>query len=164
MARSRYEYGTNPRKLQPDNEPRRNTSKKNLRVVKRENVRISRQQKDKQIKSTLLVLFIFAILLTISYRNSQISEKFSQIQSQKKELATLQKENEQLEITIQNSQTINNVEKLAKEKLGMQKLSNKQTVYINLPKEDYVEAATEDVIIKDEKNWFEKIIDKIFNR
>ena len=55
-------------------------------------------------------------------------------------------------------------EKQAKEKLGMQKLTNKQTVYITLPKKDYVEPATEEVIKETEKNWFEKFIDKIFNR
>jgi len=46
----------------------------------------------------------------------------------------------------------------------MQKLTNKQTVYITLPKKDYVEPATEEVIKETEKNWFEKFIDKIFNR
>lgn len=167
MARSGYEYSTSPRKLQPNYNPNKQNKRANLKVVEdipKQGVKISKQQKEKQIKSTLLVVLIFAVLLTISYRNSQINEKFSKIQSQKKELAALQKENEQLEITIQNSQTINNVEKLAKEKLGMQKLTNKQTVYINLPKEDYVESAAEEVIIKDEKNWFEKIVDKIFSK
>jgi len=43
----------------------------------------------------------------------------------------------------------------------MQKLTNKQTVYISLPKKDYVEAATEEVIIEEETNWFENIINKI---
>ena len=32
----------------------------------------------------------------------------------------------------------------------MQKLSSKQTVYINLPKKDYVEQRTEEVIIEEE--------------
>jgi len=110
----------------------------------------------------MLVLFIFAILLTISYRNSKISEKFSEIQNQKKQLATIQKENEQLKVVIENGETLNNVEKIAKEKLGMQKLTNKQTVYVNLPKEDYVESASEEVVVQEEENWFEQILDKIF--
>ena len=59
-------------------------------------------------------------------------------------------------------QTLNNVEKIAKEKLGMQKLTNKQTVYVNLPKEDYVESASEEVVVQEEENWFEQILDKIF--
>ncbi len=165
MARSRYEYGTNPRKLEPNYEPQKRTRSRNLKLVEdlpRQDVKISKMQKKKQLKLTMLVLFIFAILLTISYRNSKISEKFSEIQNQKKQLATIQKENEQLKVVIENGETLNNVEKIAKEKLGMQKLTNKQTVYVNLPKEDYVEAVTEDVVIEEEKNWFEQILDKIF--
>ena len=86
------------------------------------------------------------------------------MQDKKKELATLQKENEQLEINIENSLNLSNIEKEAKEKLGMDKLTNKQTVYISLPKKDYVESATEKVIIEEDKNWFEKIIDWIFQK
>lgn len=165
MARSRYEYGTTPRKLEPEYEPQKRTKKRNIRIVEdlpRQDVKISKMQKKKQLKLTLLVLMIFAVLLTISYRNSKINEKFSEIQNQKKQLATIQKENEQLKVVIENGETLNNVEKIAKEKLGMQKLTNRQTVYMNLPKEDYVESATEEVIIEDEKNWFEQIIDSIF--
>ena len=103
------------------------------------------------------------LLLTISYRTSQINEKFSQIQTLKTELASLQKENEQLEVSIENGLNLNNIEKEAKEKLGMQKLTNKQTVYVQLPKKDYVEPASEEVVIEKEKNWFEQLIDKIFN-
>ena len=47
----------------------------------------------------------------------------------------------------------------------MQKLTNKQTVYVSLPKKDYIESTTEKVeLSKDTKNWFEKFVDKIFNR
>ncbi len=165
MARSRYEYGTNPRKLEPNYEPQKRTKKRNLKVVEdlpRQDIKMSKMQKKKQVKLTLLVLMIFAVLLTISYRNSKISEKFSEIQNQKKQLATIQKENEQLKVVIENGETLNNVEKIAKEKLGMQKLTNKQTVYINLPKEDYVESASEEVVVEEDKNWFEQILDKIF--
>ena len=65
-------------------------------------------------------------------------------------------------VVIENGETLNNVEKIAKEKLGMQKLTNKQTVYVNLPKEDYVESASEEVVVQEEENWFEQILDKIF--
>jgi len=43
-------------------------------------------------------------------------------------------------------------------------LTNKQTIYIALPKKDYVESATEEVIKEEEKNWFEQIINKILNK
>ena len=103
-------------------------------------------------------------LLTISYRNSVINESFTKVQSLKTELAALQKENEQLEVSIENSLNLNNIEQAAKEKLGMQKLGSKQTHYITLPKKDYVEVASEEVILDEEVSWFDKILNKIFNR
>ena len=167
MARGGYEYGTSPRKLQPDESRKKQTQKRKLRVVEdlpRQDIKISKEQKKRQIQLTLVVMGIFILLLTISYRNSQINEKFNQVQTLKRELASLKKENEQLEVSIQNSVNLNTIEKQAKEKLGMQKLTNKQTVYVSLPKKDYVESASEKIIIEKEKNWFEKFVDKIFNR
>lgn len=166
MARSRYEYGTSPRKLEPEIKRRKQPQKRQLKVVKetpKQNVPMSNAQKKRQIKVTFLVVGIFILLLTISYRNSQINEEFSQVQTLKRELSSLQKENEQLKVNIENSLNLNTIEKLAKEKLGMQKLTNRQTVYISLPKKDYVESASEEVVIEKEKNWFEKLIDSIFH-
>ena len=57
---------------------------------------------------------------------------------------------------------IKNIEKEAKEKLGMEKLTNKQTVYVTLPKKDYVESATEKVVLKEDKTWLQKIADWMF--
>lgn len=167
MARSRYEYSTSPRKLQPDYRPKKQTKKRNLKVVEdlpRQDVKVSKVQKERQMKLTLIVVALFIFLLTISYRNSQINEKFSEVQSLKNQLSSLQKENEQLKVSIENGLNLNNIEKLAKEKLGMQKLTNKQTLYVSLPKKDYVESATEEVIIENSKNWFEQFVDKIFNK
>lgn len=167
MARNMYQYSTSPRKIEPDYERKRKTQKRNLKIVEdlpRQDVKISMAQKKRQTKLTLVVIGIFIVLLIISYRNSQINEKFSEIQSLKKELSSIEKENEQLKVSIENSINLNTIEKLAKEKLGMQKLTNKQTVYINLPKKDYVEAASEEVVIEKEQNWFAKFIDKVFNK
>ena len=167
MARNRYEYETSPRKLEPDVKKRRQKQKKRLKVVEdlpRQDVKVSKEQQKRQTKLTLIVIGIFILLLTISYRNSQINEKFNQMQTLKRELSSLQKENQQLKVSIENSLNLNTIEKLAKEKLGMQKLTNKQTVYISLPKRDYVESASEEIIVKKEKNWFEQVVDKIFNR
>ncbi len=86
------------------------------------------------MKTTVIVAGLFLLLLTISCRNSQIDKQFNQIQNQKKQLAALQKDNEQLKVSIENSINISNIEKVAKEELGMQKLTSKQTVYVTLPK------------------------------
>ena len=162
-----YEFSTSPRKLEPELNPKRHKQRKKLRVIEdlpRQEIKISKAQKRKQTKLTLIVIAIFALLLTISYRNSQINEKFTQVQSQKKELASLQKENEQLKVNIANGLNLNNIEKIAKEKLGMQKLTNKQTLYVSLPKKDYVESESEKIVVENQENWFEKFVDKIFNK
>ncbi len=162
---ARYQYETSPRKIEPNE--RREKRKENIKLVKdlpRQEIKISKEQKMKHRKATLLVLAIFAVLFTISYRNTKINEKFNEMQTLKTEVSSLQKENEQLQVTIENSLNLSNIEKQAKEKLGMQKLTNKQTVYVNLPKKDYIETATEKVEINENKNWFENFVDKIFNR
>ena len=162
---ARYQYETSPRKLEPD--IRKEKKKQNIKVVKdlpKQDVKLSKEQKMKHRKATLLVMVIFAVLFTISYRNTQINEKFNEMQELKTKLSSLQKENEQLQVTIENSLNLSNIEKQAKEKLGMQKLTNKQTIYVSLPKKDYVESASEEVIIEENENWFQKFIDKILNR
>ena len=167
MARnSRYEYGTNPRKLEPDVQTRKQLKKKKLQVVEdlpKQDVKISNKQKKKQIQITFVVIGMFVLLLTISYRNSQINEKFNQVQNLKRELSSLQKENEQLKVSIENSLNLTTIEKLAKEKLGMQKITNKQTVYVTLPKKDHIESASEEVVKEKQGNWFTQLLDKLFN-
>ena len=164
MARDRYQYGTNPRKLEPEYIPyKQRSSNKNrkpevLKTKPKAEIKISRKDKIKTIKRIGLVVAIFIVLLTISYRNSQINENFSQVQKLKKELSSLEKENEQLKVNIDNSVNLNNIEQAAKEKLGMQKLTNKQSVYVSLPKKDYIETSTEEVRIEENRNWFEKIL------
>ena len=114
-------------------------------------------------KAVLYILLGFTILFAISYRNSLITESFNQKEELKQELSTLQKENAQLEINIQNSLNLSNIEKSATSKLGMQKLDDSQKIYVSLPKKDYVEPSSEQVIVAEEKGWFQSIIDKITN-
>ena len=166
MAQAKYQYGTSPRKLEPDytRKDKQKSKRKQLRVVEdlpRKQVKISKEQKQRQLKMTVLVVGLFLALLTISCRNSQIDKQFNQIQNQKKQLAALQKDNEQLKVSIENSINISNIEKVAKEELGMQKLTSKQTVYVTLPKKDYVETESEKVVKTETKTWWQNLADKI---
>ena len=162
---ARYEYETSPRKIDKDYK----NKKQKIRLVEnmpKQEIKLSKSKIIKHRKATLLVTVIFILLLTVSYRNAKINEKFNEARSLETKLASIKKENEQLQVSIENSLNYNNIEKQAKEKLGMQKLTNNQTVYVNLPKKDYVESATEKVEISnnDNESWFQKIVDKIFNR
>ena len=146
---ARYQYETSPRKLEPryKNAPSKNTNKKKLEVIKnepRKNQGISKKEKAKRRGQICSVLVIFALLLVISYRNSLITEEFNLIQNLKGNLANIQKENKQLEVSIESSLNLNKIEKIASEQLGMQKQTVEQTIYTELPKEDYIEAGSEE--------------------
>ena len=166
MAQARYQYETSPRKLEPDytRKPKQRPKRKQLKVVEdmpRQQIKISKDQRKRQLRTTVTVVGLFLLLLTISCRNSQIDKQFNQIQNQKKQLAALQKDNEQLKVSIENSINISNIEKVAKEELGMQKLTSKQTVYVTLPKKDYVETESEKVVKTETKTWWQNLADKI---
>lgn len=138
---------------------KQNENKKSKKEIKQEKLRNFKIKFSIGCKTVL----IFAAFFFILFREAQINELFSDIQKLKTSITTIQKENDQLEINIQNSINANNIEQAAKELLGMQKLTSKQTVYISLPKEDYVEHSTEEVIIGEEKTWFESFVDNIKN-
>ena len=160
---SRYQYETSPRKLEPEYKnpkkryPKKSTAKKTSHVKKKKTGLETKQ------KAIVYVAIFFTVLFAISYRNTVISEKYAQIKSIKSELAAVEKENEQLKVNIESKTNLGAIEKEAKEKLGMKKLTDAQTIYVNLDKQDYVESASDDVIIEEEQNIFQKIIHKIQN-
>ena len=157
-----YQYETSPRKLEPEYRPienpyknKKTTTKKKATTNNKKSVKHALKPK---IKVALYIAAGFAILFTISYRNSLITERFNQKEKLKQDVAAVQKENEQLKVNIESSLNLNNVEQQAKEKLGMQKLDNSQKIYINLPKKDYIESAAEEVVIDENLNIWQKII------
>ena len=169
MPKYNYQYETSPRKLKPEYEPKKSNNQRKkyeeqLKINQKQRKEAIKMEKKKHNKNVAFIMAIFLILLAISYRSSLINEKFSAIQKDKATLSALQKTNDQLEVSIESSLNLKNIEETAKEKLGMQKLENDQKVYVNLDKKDYVEASTEDIDITSDgnTNWFMKIINKIF--
>ena len=175
MALSNYEYGTSPRKIRPEYNPKRRNSKRELEKIAEEKEKRELEEKKKKKmkiklekrrhhKNIALIISGFLLLLAISYRNSLITEKFNEIRDIKKELAAVQKTNEQTEVSIESSLNLKSLEEIAKEKLGMQKLENSQKKYITLPKVDYTETASQEIVEETEnENWLQRIINKIFN-
>ena len=182
-----YQYETSPRKIKPEyNKPRKNAPQYNKpktkaqpkkvtkKVTKKKEIDKEKKKQEEQKAKNVLIAktkfsvfikfaILFAVMFFMIYRNSKLSESFSQIQNLKAQITEIEKENDQIEISIQNSLNLNNIEQAAKELLGMQKLNNKQTSYITLSKKDYVEARTEKVIIEEETTWIEGIIEKVKN-
>jgi len=164
---NRYQYETSPRKLEPEYTPIKNpykTKKTTARKVKKtSNNNRAKQLKKQQNKAIKYLLVGFAIIFGICYRNSQIDENFAAVQDLKEEVAEVEKQNAQLEISIENGLNLNNLEQEAKEKLGMQKLNSNQTIYITLPKTDYIEPAAEQVVIEETQSGIKGIISGIGN-
>ena len=110
-----------------------------------------------RLKIVMFVLTSFSVLFALSYQNSLISESFNKKEQYKKQLESLSKTNQQIQVNIENNLNLNNIEQAASEKLGMQKLNNNQKIYVSLPKQDYIAPATEQVIIEEEVGFFEKL-------
>lgn len=162
MAYNRYEYETSPRKIEPEYDLRKTKSKVN---TPSKNTKQKEQKKLKVKAKIVLSVFIgFLVLLAMCYRDSQITEIFNKKENLKKELSVVQKENEQLKISIENSLNLNTVEQLAKERLGMQKLNNKQKIYVSLEKKDYIEQAAEEVVIDEEVSIWDRIINTLLGK
>ena len=104
------------------------------------------------------IVLILGIFFVMTFKDSEKDQLFTEIKTLKAEITQLSKDNDQLEISIQNSLNLNTIEQAAKDLLGMQKLTAKQTRYINLPKKDYVEPRIEEVVVEEKKSIFEKII------
>lgn len=164
---NKYQYETSPRKLEPEYTPLKNpyTTKKTTakKVKKKSNNNRAKQLKKQQNRALKYLLIGFAIIFGICYRNSQIDENFAAVQDLKEDVAEVEKQNAQLEISIENGLNLNNLEQEAKEQLGMQKLNSNQTIYISLPKTDYIEAATEEVIIENSQSGIKGIISVVEN-
>lgn len=170
-----YQYETSPRKLQPEYEPnkhpykkkksslakkkKKNTNQKAKTLTKRKTS--AKKQSKYNYKPVMYIGIVFVMLFTISYRYSLINEEYNAKESIKSQVSSVQKENEQLKVSIENSLNLSSVEKAAEDKLGMQKLDNSQKVYLDLQKKDYVEPASEEVVIDDNASWFEKIMNKL---
>ena len=162
----RYQYETSPRKLEPEYEPiKKRYPKKSTARNKNQNKKYKKKTNiSHKIKSVTYVLIAFSMFFTLCYRNSQIDEKYAKIRSLKGEIALLQKENDQLEANIESNLNLNHIEKEAQELLGMQKLSNDQIVYVNLPKSDYVETSSESIPKNQNQNWFVKTINILLSK
>lgn len=162
---NRYQYETSPRKLEPEYSPvtkkypKKSVTPRNRNKTKNISKASIIRRKD-QFKLITAVLIVFSAVLTMSYRNSQIDESFSKTEELKEKYMAIEKENDQMKVDIENSLNYNNVEQQAKELLGMQKLSNKQTVYVNLPKKDYIQPATETVVIEKNDGFINTVINK----
>ena len=177
MASYGYQYGTSPRKFEPEvRTPKKSSNKVTSKEKSTKNVKKSKsvgktkKQQDKvkakevrtaKTNFAILMLVVLGSILLLMYRNVKIRESYARVQSLSKSISSLQKENSQISIQIQNNLNLNNIEEIAVSTLGMQKLSGGQTVYVNLDTKDYTEISQKSIIKEEKVSLFEKIINKI---
>ena len=152
---AKYQYETSPRKTIPNYDNINKKRKQDYKDIKKQEKQHKRQKKLIKIKTIFYIIVAFAMFFTISYRNAVIDIKYSKIKSLKSELATIQKENEQLEANVEQALNLKAIQEEAEKSLGMKILSTDQIEYINLPKKDHIESKTQE---QEEKNYFEQIL------
>ncbi len=167
MPRTSYQYGTSPRKYEPEYTNRKEkkqikTKQKNEKVeeVRRkfEKQKIKKaEERKKNIKQVVLVVSVFVMLFTVSYREISIMEMFNHKKDLEGKLAVVEKENGQVEKNIKEVESTldwNKIKQVATEQLGMQAKAGQP---IDLEKTDFVE--TESKYIKEDKtSIMEKIV------
>lgn len=173
MPRTPYQYGTSPRKYEPEYTTKRTTkrktetkSKPKKAITKKKSIKTRNQTAQKnnsRVKQVIVVMAVFGMLLTISYREIAIMEMFNQKKDMETQLAEIEKENGQVEKSIKEVESTldwNKIKQIATEQLGMQQ---KTTTPVDLEKTDSVE--TETKLIQEEKtSLLEKIVGFFINK
>ena len=167
MPKPSYQYGTSPRKYEPEYTPRK-TNKTVARIkkepkkseakkrIEKQRAKKAQGRKNKTIQ-IMVVIAIFGMLLALSYREITIMEMFNQKKELESQLATIQKENGQVEKSIREEESKlnwNEIKKTASEQLGMQ---TKTATPIDLEMSDNVETTTK-FIKEEETSIIEQII------
>lgn len=177
MPRASYQYGTSPRKYEPEYTPRTTTRKTTKKVTKtkvepkksdaKKRIEKQRAKKDEERKNktaqVIVVLTIFGMLLALSYREIAIMEMFNQKKNLETQLSTIQKENGQVEKNIREVESTlnwNDIYQTATESLGMQV---KKAIPVDLEKTDNVETSNK-YIKEEETSILEKVVGYFVNK
>lgn len=178
-----YQYETSPRKYETTYTTRKKINEKynNKKVtkkypkkstyLKKDNIKKKLEQerskkledKKKKTKQVIFVIAIFAMLLSVSYREISVMEMFNQKKELENQLAVIEKENGQVEKSIKEVESTldwNKIKQKATDELGME---SKEAIPLDLEKTDNVETDTK-FIKEDETNLLEKIISYFINK
>ena len=163
-----YQYETSPRKLEPEYDiPKKKSQKKLVKPKTKANLKKSQEKiKEKEAKVAqrnfvMVMIIVLGCILLMMYRNVKINESFSKVQALTRDISAIEKENSQISVNIQNNLNLSNIESIATSTLGMQKLSNKQTIYIALDTKDYVEVSANKNVNKKDEGFLKKLWKKV---
>lgn len=127
-----YVYGTAARKLEYD------VYEEN-RVLKEK--KKARSNNKTRLKAVCSILFVFACCLLIMYRYAVITELGYSVNKLDRVYNELKNENSHLRLALERDTDLDNIKKVAEERLGMQKPDRYQIVYINVSRSDFTSLA-----------------------
>lgn len=100
------------------------------------------------------------VAFSILYSKVQLSDYTSMISETKTQLEQAERENLRLNAELDSMVTLDNVEQIASEELGLQKTENSQISFVSLNTEEMTEVAEEDSnIFISIRNWFNEILE-----
>lgn len=127
--------------LVPQHIPSKHTEKqkyRDLEKLKREHIKINKQKSiNKKAKVLRNILILFAIGITLVYRYSLIYNMEKEIINVKKEIASVNADNENIRIGLLKYSNIEVIEKNANSKLNMIPKSRMNVIYIDLDKNNF---------------------------
>lgn len=128
--------------------------KKTKKVVRR--VRVKKKKKT-GIKGVILPVAAIGLAFALLLSNSMILEKNAKIEELKEQLDTIHAQTVAGQFEIERNMDLKKIENEAISRLGMQRPTKAQTVYINMGNCDYAEAAEK----KESVNIFSALADNV---
>lgn len=129
---SYYENGSAARKRRVVETPeqRNNTTKRRYGKNKM-NTNIKTKKATNKALVVISIIFAFSMIMAITYRYNIISEKNLMAQKLKGDLDTAEATLLTSKISVEQSTNLDYIEAYAKQKLGMQKPTSSQTIYVD---------------------------------
>jgi cell division protein FtsL len=132
--------------LAPSYEPLAPSKKQDyerLNKAKAENLIKKREKRvNSKAKTLRNIALVFIIGVTLIFRYASIYNIQKNLSNIKSEVVNLNKENENLKVELVKASNLNNVEKIATEKLHMVRTEKSNAIYMDLTKENFVKVAS----------------------
>lgn len=127
--------------------------------------RIKRKNKNNNVienfKNTVLIAVTFILGILIVYNYAVITDKQMELNTLNQEIADLNNDIDQYNITLESIKNTNSIEEMAKAYLGMNYPSRKQTVFVDFAYGSSETTKDETEVLAEDENLFVGLLDKV---
>lgn len=124
-------------------------------------IKIKRHNRRIKFGLVAKTIVVFIIGLLILYRYASITEINYKVNSKMKEYNNLKNENDRLSVDIAKSVNLQEIRRIAEERLEMQKPGSYQIIHISVPPVDQTELQNIEIKTNNEMPWYDKIFKNI---